>query len=121
MPAFLASETSILGYQDREPFCHNYILDGPAVGKYCADLMERFDVRPRTPGLLSSSFSGGNQQKLILAREMARDPKVLLVGQPTRGVDIGAIEFIRRELVNNPRALARFRHRGEVDVRRDVL
>ena len=99
VPAFLASETSILGYQDREPFCHNYILDGPAVGKYCADLMERFDVRPRTPGLLSSNFSGGNQQKLILAREMVRDPKVLLVGQPTRGVDIGAIEFIRRELV----------------------
>ena len=99
VPAFLASETAILGYQDREPFCHNYLLDGPAVGKYCAELMERFDVRPRTPGLRSSSFSGGNQQKLILAREMARHPKLLLVGQPTRGVDIGAIEFIRRELI----------------------
>jgi ABC-type uncharacterized transport system ATPase subunit len=99
VPAFLASETSILGYQDREPFCHNYLLDGPAVGKHCAELMERFDVRPRTPGLLSSSFSGGNQQKLILAREMAGRPRLLLVGQPTRGVDIGAIEFIRRELI----------------------
>jgi len=99
VPAFLASETSILGYQDREPFCHNYLLDGPAVGKHCAELMERFDVRPRTPGLLSSSFSGGNQQKLILAREMAGHPRLLLVGQPTRGVDIGAIEFIRRELI----------------------
>ena len=99
VPAFLASETSILGYQDREPFCHNYLLDGPAVGKHCAELMDRFDVRPRTPGLLSSSFSGGNQQKLILAREMARHPRLLLVGQPTRGVDIGAIEFIRRELI----------------------
>ena len=64
-------------------------------------LMERFDVRPRAPGLRSSSFSGGNQQKLVLAREMARDPKVLLVGQPTRGVDIGAIEFIHRELVKS--------------------
>jgi ABC-type uncharacterized transport system ATPase subunit len=101
VPAFLAAETSILGYQDREPFCHNYLMDGPAVGRYCADLMERFDVRPRAPGLRSSSFSGGNQQKLILAREMARNPKVLLVGQPTRGVDIGAIEFIRRELVRS--------------------
>lgn len=99
VPAFLASETSILGYQDREPFCRNYLLDGPAVGKHCAELMERFDVRPRTPGLLSSSFSGGNQQKLILAREMAGHPRLLLVGQPTRGVDIGAIEFIRRELI----------------------
>ena len=63
--------------------------------------MERFDVRPRVPGLRSSNFSGGNQQKLVLAREMARDPKVLLVGQPTRGVDIGAIEFIHRELVKS--------------------
>ena len=60
--------------------------------------MEGFDVRPREPGLRSSNFSGGNQQKLVLAREMAREPKVLLVGQPTRGVDIGAIEFIHRQL-----------------------
>ena len=63
--------------------------------------MERFDVRPRAPGLRSASFSGGNQQKLVLAREMSREPKVLLVGQPTRGVDIGAIEFIHRELVKS--------------------
>ena len=84
-----------------EPFCRNYLMDGPAVGAHCAGLMERFDVRPRAPGLRSSSFSGGNQQKLVLAREMAREPKVLLVGQPTRGVDIGAIEFIHRELVKS--------------------
>src|SRR4029078_723983 len=71
------------------------------VGAYWAKLMERFDVRPRVPGLRSSSFSGGNQQKLVLAREMAQDPKVLLVGQPTRGVDIGPIEFIHRELVKS--------------------
>ena len=64
-------------------------------------LMDRFDVRPRAPALRSSNFSGGNQQKLVLAREMAQEPKVLLVGQPTRGVDIGAIEFIHRELVKS--------------------
>jgi general nucleoside transport system ATP-binding protein len=58
-------------------------------------------VRPRAPALRSSNFSGGNQQKLVLAREMAQEPKVLLVGQPTRGVDIGAIEFIHRELVKS--------------------
>jgi simple sugar transport system ATP-binding protein len=97
--AFEASETSILGYQDGPPFTRHYLLDGPAVGAHCARLMERFDVRPRSPGLRSSHFSGGNQQKLVLAREIARQPKVLLVGQPTRGVDIGAIEFIHRELV----------------------
>ena len=97
--AFQASETSILGYQDGPPFTRHYLLDGPAVDAHCAELMERFDVRPRSPGLRSSHFSGGNQQKLVLAREMARQPRVLLVGQPTRGVDIGAIEFIHREVV----------------------
>jgi simple sugar transport system ATP-binding protein len=61
--------------------------------------MEAFDVRPTNPDLKSSSFSGGNQQKLILAREFERDPEVLIIGQPTRGVDIGAIEFIRKRII----------------------
>src|SRR5262249_61988672 len=65
----------------------------------CRQMMEEFDVRPRDERLPSSKFSGGNQQKLILAREMRRTPRVLLVGQPTRGVDIGAIEFIHRRIV----------------------
>ena len=89
----------ILGYHANPPFAQNFLLRNPVVGEHCARLMELFDVRPRLPGLRSSSFSGGNQQKLVLAREMAHGPKVLLVGQPTRGVDIGAIEFIHRELV----------------------
>jgi simple sugar transport system ATP-binding protein len=97
--AFRASETAILGYQSLPPFTDNHLLDLPAAFAHCAELMARFDVRPRTPGLASALFSGGNQQKLILARELAREPKVLLVGQPTRGVDIGAIEFIHRQLV----------------------
>ncbi|MBS0524688.1 MAG: ABC transporter ATP-binding protein [Proteobacteria bacterium] len=99
--AFRASETAILGYHEQPQFSRTFLLNLPAVGAYCAKLMERFDVRPRVPGLRSSSFSGGNQQKLVLAREMAQQPKVLLVGQPTRGVDIGAIEFIHRELVKS--------------------
>ena len=61
--------------------------------------MEAFDVRPSNPNLLSSNFSGGNQQKLILAREFERNPEVLIIGQPTRGVDIGAIEFIRKRII----------------------
>ncbi|WP_457326116.1 ABC transporter permease subunit, partial [Roseateles sp. P5_E11] len=61
-------------------------------------MQERFDVRPRDENLGSSKFSGGNQQKLILAREIGEQPTVLLVGQPTRGVDIGAIEFIHGQL-----------------------
>ena len=61
--------------------------------------MEAFDVRPSAPDLVASGFSGGNQQKIVIAREIGAAPKVLLVGQPTRGVDIGAIEFIHAQLV----------------------
>jgi simple sugar transport system ATP-binding protein len=61
--------------------------------------MDRFDVRPSNPLLRTSSFSGGNQQKIVLVREMDQNPDLLLVGQPTRGVDIGAIEFIHKRLI----------------------
>jgi simple sugar transport system ATP-binding protein len=68
------------------------------IAGHCSELMENFDVRPRDPTLRSANLSGGNQQKLILARELEKRPDLLLVGQPTRGVDIGAIEFIHTEL-----------------------
>ena len=61
--------------------------------------MDEHDVRPADPFLKATSFSGGNQQKLVLAREMEHDPDLLLVGQPTRGVDIGAIEFIHKRII----------------------
>ena len=61
--------------------------------------IEQYDIRPPNCRLKTANFSGGNQQKIVLAREMERDPSVLLVGQPTRGVDIGAIEFIHRQLL----------------------
>jgi simple sugar transport system ATP-binding protein len=61
--------------------------------------MAKFDVRPPNPMLPAKSFSGGNQQKIVVAREMERNPDLLLVGQPTRGVDIGAIEFIHKQIV----------------------
>jgi ABC-type uncharacterized transport system ATPase subunit len=61
--------------------------------------MKRFDVRPPNPRLTAKNFSGGNQQKIVLAREIERNPDLLLVGQPTRGVDIGAIEFIHQQIV----------------------
>ena len=101
---FPAWESALLGYQ-REPGCgpagwgRSWLIDRAAAERGCAGLMEGFDVRPRQPALKSAKFSGGNQQKLILAREMTRRPKVLLVGQPTRGVDIGAIEFIHRQIL----------------------
>ena len=62
--------------------------------------MQEYDVRPQSPSMITSNFSGGNQQKIILTRELTKDPKVLLVGQPTRGVDIGAIEFIHQRIID---------------------
>ena len=62
--------------------------------------MQDYDVRPQAPELITSNFSGGNQQKIILSRELNKNPKILLVGQPTRGVDIGAIEFIHQRLID---------------------
>jgi simple sugar transport system ATP-binding protein len=97
--AFAADESSVLGYHKDPPFSGPILLDHAAISNHCATLMERFDVRPRRPTLNSANFSGGNQQKLVLAREFAPAPRILLVGQPTRGVDIGAIEFIHRQLV----------------------
>ena len=97
--AFAASESAILGYQRDRAYSRMLLLIRRKLLRQCELLMERFDVRPRAPMLRSANFSGGNQQKLIVARELDREPKVLLIGQPTRGVDIGGIEFIHRQLL----------------------
>ena len=97
--SFSASESSILGYHNDKEYNGRFIMSRSKVRDYCRKLMDAFDVRPRDPDLKSANFSGGNQQKLILAREMERNPDILLVGQPTRGVDIGAIEFIHRRII----------------------
>jgi general nucleoside transport system ATP-binding protein len=98
---FDAWESAVLGYQHRPRYNLRGWMRRQAMRDDCAQMMERYDVRPRNPLLRSSKFSGGNQQKLVLAREAQQhdqEPQVLLVGQPTRGVDIGAIEFIHSRL-----------------------
>ena len=80
-------------------YCPGTGLAAIATSRRMGSLVEAYDVRPPLPGLRTSKFSGGNQQKIVLAREMERDPLVLLVGQPTRGVDIGAIEFIHKRII----------------------
>jgi simple sugar transport system ATP-binding protein len=95
---FCAWESAVLGYDGLTAYRSGPWMLHQAMHQATAEMMERFDVRPRDPALLSSKFSGGNQQKLVLARELGQSPKVLLVGQPTRGVDIGAIEFIYSQL-----------------------
>jgi ABC-type uncharacterized transport system ATPase subunit len=96
---FDAQSNVILGYQDRPGYNRGLLTNPPAILADCERKMTTYDVRPPLPGLRIASFSGGNQQKLVIARELDCAPQVLLVGQPTRGVDIGAIEFIHRQLV----------------------
>jgi simple sugar transport system ATP-binding protein len=99
--SFPAWETAALGYHEQPQYRAAPLdlgMNQDHMRTQTAEMMERFDVRPRDAQLGSSKFSGGNQQKLILAREIGQQPQVLLVGQPTRGVDIGAIEFIHGQL-----------------------
>jgi simple sugar transport system ATP-binding protein len=94
------SENSILGVHYRPPVAATAgVMSASAIEKRVGEIIERFDVRPSNPDLPARSLSGGNQQKLIIGREFELDPKLLLVSQPTRGVDIGAIEFIHRKLI----------------------
>ena len=97
--AFAAKENVILGYHKDPAWRSGWFLDRGAIRAACAAQMTAFDVRPAAPELKTANFSGGNQQKIVLAREIERDPEVLIVGQPTRGVDVGAIEAIHRRLI----------------------
>ena len=99
---FNLAENSILGVHYRPPITSapgGVFLDEHAIDQRCNEIIKKFDVRPPNSLLFARSLSGGNQQKLIIGREFRVDPKLLLVSQPTRGVDIGAIEFIHRKLV----------------------
>ena len=80
-------------------YSSGFLMDKKKILRFVDNLIENFDVRPRSPSISSGKLSGGNQQKLVLAREIESNPKILLVGQPTRGVDIGAIERIYEDLM----------------------
>mgnify|MGYP003701462889 FL=1 len=96
---FTMQESAILGY-DREPrLGTRFSLIPKKVKALTLELIRAFDVRPNLPEIRSANMSGGNQQKLIIAREMEHRPKILLIGQPTRGVDVGAIELIYKEIM----------------------
>jgi simple sugar transport system ATP-binding protein len=97
--AFEEYENSILGYHDKPQYLKGPFLDIDAIRDDAMQKIEKFDIRPADNRLKTANFSGGNQQKIVLAREMEQDPDVLVVGQPTRGVDIGAIEFIHNQIV----------------------
>jgi len=96
---FTVGENLILGSHFGSPYAGRVWLEGGSILKNAWSVLQRFDIRPQAPELPAGSLSGGNQQKLIVARELSRNPVLLVAAQPTRGVDIGAIEFIHRNLI----------------------
>lgn len=96
---FHAWENTAFGYHHAPEFQKGLLMDNAAIRADTEAKMAKFDVRPPDPWLAAKNFSGGNQQKIVVAREIERNPDLLLIGQPTRGVDIGAIEFIHKQIV----------------------
>lgn len=97
---FSLMENFLLGFEDSRPYIRGPFLDYKVAKEFASNSIKKFDVR--TPGLdvLGQTLSGGNQQKLIVAREMQREPKILIASQPTRGLDVAATEFVHNQLVD---------------------
>jgi general nucleoside transport system ATP-binding protein len=93
------SENIMMGQHLKEPFSKGINLNLPYIEEYSEKLVDAFDIRTPSVHVPASTLSGGNQQKVILAREFSRDPKFLLVSQPTRGLDVGAIEYIHAQIL----------------------
>jgi simple sugar transport system ATP-binding protein len=93
------ADNLILGSQREPPFARRGWLARTAIREHAARTLAAYDVRPPAPAAAARTLSGGNQQKLVVARELSRGARVVLAAHPTRGVDLGAIEFIHRRLV----------------------
>ena len=105
---FSVQENFVLQTIEQKPYSHYGFIITHELNNFAHKLLERFDIRPKNPMLLASELSGGNQQKIILAREIYNNPEVLIAFQPTRGLDVGAIEYIHKELLelrNNNKAI----------------
>jgi len=93
-------KNALLGNQTIAPFVSRGLVDWPTVRGHAADIVEEYDVQPPNPRAEAASLSGGNQQKFIVGREIEHDPDVMVASHPTRGVDIGSIEFIHDRLLD---------------------
>ena len=100
VPTYTSAMNVILGDHYHAPYTGRFgFLNEHLIEEHAETLVKDYDVRPASTGVLAAAYSGGNAQKLIVARELEREPDVLIAAQPTRGVDIGAIEFIHRQIV----------------------
>lgn len=100
LPMTLSENISLQSYY-KEPFSHRHFLDEKEIDDYAVRLIQEFDVRTQSERSSAGSLSGGNQQKAIIARELDRNPAFLIAAQPTRGLDVGAIEFIHKRLIEH--------------------
>lgn len=96
---FTIAENTIMRNYFRPPFCSGLFLNQSVTEKYAETLVAKYDVRTPSVQTLARSLSGGNQQKVIVAREIEQNPDLLIAAQPTRGLDVGAIEFIHNQLL----------------------
>ena len=97
---FSVEDNMILQHFEEAPFSKNKFLDRKAIRQHALELMEKFDIRPRgSEGRPAGTLSGGNQQKVIISREVTNDKDLLIAVNPTRGLDVGAIEFVHKYLV----------------------
>ncbi|PSP77882.1 heme ABC transporter ATP-binding protein [Halobacteriales archaeon QS_1_68_20] len=93
-------ENGLLGSQHDPAYAPGGRIDWPATREHVEDVIESYDVRPPDPEATAESLSGGNQQKFVVGRELSRDPSVVVASHPTRGVDVGSIEFIHDQLLD---------------------
>ena len=99
IPSFTIEENIILGSQWQAPFAKAGRLVHRRIQEYCRQAIEQFQIRCRSGRELARNLSGGNQQKVVIARELSRQPQMIIAAQPTRGVDVGAIEYIHNTLL----------------------
>jgi simple sugar transport system ATP-binding protein len=92
-------ENAILGLHRQHPFSNRGFLDWAAIRSFARNLIDRYSIATPSATQTTKVLSGGNLQKVIMARELSQEPKCLVVNQPTRGLDVGATEYVRRRLL----------------------
>jgi len=96
---FNVGENLILRSFQKFPFCHQFLLQKQAIKNHAQVAMQAFDIRTNCADIQVSQLSGGNQQKVVLARELAGEPRLIIAMQPTRGLDVGATELVHQKLL----------------------